>query len=75
MSEKKVDLRDLRREELEELGEEQAEAVKGGSVFEPNDPKSSAGGILVLMGDGSVRMADITDGTSNTLLVGERYGR
>jgi len=42
------------------LTPEQAKRVKGGLV--------SPGGVQVAMGDGSVRLADITDGTSNTLL-------
>ena len=38
----------------------QARKVKGGII--------SPSGVQVVMADGSVRVADITDGTSNTLL-------
>lgn len=38
----------------------QAKRVKGG-LAQP-------GGVNVLLGDGSVRLAEISDGTSNTLL-------
>lgn len=60
MQKRLVDVRELTREQPEELGEEQAEGVKGGSA-----------GILVGMGDGSVRMTDIRDGTSNTFVMGD----
>ena len=43
------------------LTPEQAKRVKGGLTAYP-------GGIQVAMGDGSVRLTNITDGTSNTLL-------
>jgi hypothetical protein len=42
------------------LTPEQAKKVKGGIT--------GPGGIQVAMGDGSVRVVDIKDGTSNTLL-------
>jgi hypothetical protein len=42
------------------LTPEQAKRVKGGLT--------SPAGIQVAMGDGSVRVVDIKDGTSNTLL-------
>ncbi len=42
----------------QELTPEQAKRVQG----------SHSGGANVLLGDGSVRFANITDGTSNTLL-------
>jgi len=48
----------------QELTPKQAKRVKGGSVH--------TGGVNVLLGDGSVRFADIKDGTSNTLLTAEK---
>ncbi len=57
---KRTNVKDLRKTK-QELTPDQAKRVKGGTL-----PHS--GGVNVLLGDGSVRLANITDGTSNTLL-------
>ena len=61
---KRTNVKDLPKTK-QKLTPEQAKRVKGGACT--NNLRHS-GGINVALADGSVRNANITDGTSNTLL-------